>query len=331
LLRSSFFVRTLNSSNVSAIAEDRKGQIWAAIEDRKIGGLPDHVIRSLNCKSCPEIHLPPALLGRFWVTRMIFDKDNQLWLIADDGYIYEYDKVGKWLQYSIVHNPDINLDEMLQVLWVDMTIDGLGRVWVSSLTKGMYFIDPSTSEVKSSGLRGVGCLVTDYEGKPWLLDRDGNIRVLDSDEWKVVAVAGDISDFIVTEKNDVWVKTGEGVSLLGMDNSRKNYSYLKMLEPYIGNNKKLIGGDGNIFLDKWDRVWVGNYWGLWMLDQEVGWTHYNVTVSGLLKSDSEFQPNQVTCRVLDSKGKLWVEVEKRTNTTEFAGDVIIAIDLNKIP
>jgi len=273
---------------VSAVAVDGQGQVWAAGYRQ---GTPSILLYPVNGKPF-EVSLPDKLT-RTAPSALMVDDQNRLWVGTEDGHIGMRDVNNQWILYS--SNPDFSV-------W-QMVMDGQGRVWVRS-HRGPGRIDPRSGErtfsFMNSGLpeSDAVALATNPEGQLWVLTTKREIKVLEADgNWRTVVVVPDTvrngfmdSSLAFDSQGQMWLATIQGVGVLSQDGAWKEHP---LGDPYRALSLSAILTDAE------GRVWVADrQQGIFLLDPQTGWTNYTSRNSGLA--------GDANAMAVDEQGQAWI-------------------------
>ncbi|HKG69294.1 MAG TPA: two-component regulator propeller domain-containing protein [Segetibacter sp.] len=109
--------------------------IWAACQDG--------AIVNYNEKTGKKTILYPPVFNKNMIPNVIEDKNNNLWFATMDGTLIRYEyQVGK------IETSAFKLVKKIGSEIPHLLIDKSGLLWVSSLSDGLYVIDPATAVVK---------------------------------------------------------------------------------------------------------------------------------------------------------------------------------------
>ncbi|MBL0330951.1 MAG: histidine kinase [Bacteroidetes bacterium] len=261
--------------NVSAIFQDRKGNLWSS----GYGGLS-----KFDGISFTNFAPKDGLLNHF-VTTICEDNQGNLWVGSISG-INKFDGktfTGFTTKNGLIHN---SITSSLK--------DKAGNIWfgtekgLSKLADGS-FINFS----KKDGLVGnfIKCLFQDKEGKIWIGTNDG-ISIFDGKTFTSITTANgllsnEISAITQDKQNNFWVGTSNGICKI----SNNTFTTYTIEQGLTDNNVT------SLLVDNKNTLWIGTGKGL------VKYTNNQFTKYSIKRDQNS---NLVSCLFEDFENNLWI-------------------------
>lgn len=356
---------TLNRSDIEALAEDARGNLWMGTFDNGLFCYTENQKRlerlaQFSASAGPATNDP---INTLWV-----DRSGLLWIgtLLDGLHAYlSQDKKFERFQfadnstrevYTIFEDQDLNL-------WVG-TVDGLE-------------VYDSTGTLRNTSQEEVAAIIKDEAGTIWLGTFGGGLQKLAKGaSWppQAVDVVLPNNDFALLTginslmhdgQQQLWIGTLDGIVLLDKDEN-----LVGRFKPDPKDSLSLANEEVHVlFLDSKDKVWVGTDEGLAFYDE--GFYHLNIpsevgrmldessvyaieedasgsfwiaTSEGLIQlsvdkrearqilSENEDASMQVYDLIFDTEGDLWVSSKKglwRVKTAAFGAELSLATYLEQ--
>jgi signal transduction histidine kinase/ligand-binding sensor domain-containing protein len=259
---------SLSSNSVFEILEDSKGQIWIAASN----GVDIYDRQSLSFNHIPFFDSVAGISYESYTRAIIEDTDGNILIANSSGvYIYNTERHAFIRFLSGITSYNNSLNEGIRT----MLIDRNNRIWIGSLTQGLFGYDLKRQQVVAASTENSGIRITD---KIFTLaeDSDGNIWVgterglysinanLSIVEHKYLDASGrypnsnNILKIYIEDKSHIWLGTdGGGLILFDTKNNT--------LIPYIVNefDKRSINNNSvrAICRDKQGILWLGTLQG----------------------------------------------------------------------
>lgn len=248
-----------------------------------------------------------------------------------DGHSFRIYKYEPFNEYSISDNyVTVVYEDPLQRLWVG-TLDG-GLHYLDRETERFINFSSDSDDQNSISDNHINAIIGDSTGNIWIGTNGGGVNKLsftnresppDKSNVEIMRFDGQVNGFseqnaristlFIDRQNHLWIGTYRGIFTIDISNSSAEFrkvDYLKNrkanpTEDMIARNR--IVGAGTIFEDNNGNIWMGNAFGLFILDRDQD--HFTAYES----SDRRFPGTEVTALtsfVNQETGELWIAGER---------------------
>lgn len=319
---SSQLVTSLPNSCVTSIFKDSKDQIWVGTEnglslfDKKKGVISTYKSdsKSINCLSDNRIK------------SMTEDQQGRLWVATSNGlnYISNQGKSNEKIEQFYHNNFDIGtissnvlsslfIDEQ-NILWIGTLDGGVNQAVLSDKPFKHYKNIPNDPKSLSHSI--VRSIFEDKDGNLWVGTDGGgiNLKLKGSEDFNYYtpfreATINNLQVLAIEQDSEgsMWFGTWEGglLKLKYQDIKSPNNKFIR----YTYNTNSTSSLPSNIvqdlFVDKYERLWVGTENGLALFDKETN-SFINITPTigkSYQISDKRIQSNAI---FQDESGTIWI-------------------------
>lgn len=209
------------------------------------------------------------------VRKIYEDTDKNLW-IATDGSLNRFERA----KQQFIHYTIVDKSRKHNANWCyDLFDDGRGRLWVASFLGGVFVVDKQ-SLLRSRGesiealhnfntQNGliedyISQIVSDRNGKVWVLYRNREVSLIDIKSWKIVRL--DLSKELNNEKPNrlfcdsdgtIWVGFKGGVAKI--TNIEKRQVKISILDEFNPKEPLAMAQENNhLWISTTNSVWVLN-------------------------------------------------------------------------
>ncbi|WP_170069409.1 ligand-binding sensor domain-containing protein [Spirosoma pollinicola] len=211
------------------------------------------------------------------------DKANDLWLATDDGISRRDSRTGQFSAIRLVGTE--NLGRCMNIL-----CDRKGRIWFSSLNKGLFRLDPATGQItqfkndpaKPATLSGDyisknGIVEDPQRDGLWLTTEQNGLNYLDINTGKFFNHKNNPEQLPVFRLHDTSALVLDGTDkLLFSDNTDQRILVYDLVHKTITNSISLTSQTGRsafpvgtIFVDRKHNLWISS-WTYTMFTAEAG-------------------------------------------------------------
>ncbi|MFD3003677.1 two-component regulator propeller domain-containing protein [Pontibacter toksunensis] len=306
---------TLSTSDVSAIRQNSKGDLWVVHRNG--------ILERINSKTLQVVEQNNDIFKKFNQEQLNYsltiDSDDDLWVHLQNmqGGVFYYNHSRKTLAHYHKNATTLQLNNNV----VRGVVEGAkGRIWIGTDHGGINEIDKrdfsvnyilhNTEVDKSLSHNSINALYKDDEDIIWVgtfkkgvnYYHPNNIRFPHIKHQNSVSNSlpfNDVNAFVEDAKGNLWIGTnGEG--LLYWDRAKGSYTRYK----HDTGNPGSLSSDVvvSLLIDRNNTLWVGTYLGGLNKFNGTGFTHYRSDPRDprSLSDDSIWELYE------DSKGSLWV-------------------------
>jgi len=263
---------TTGDDNITAIREDRQGNLWLGTED---DGLflfdPVQNTRIRYGHSDKQ----PGSLGSNLIRCLLVDKKGQLWVGGINGGLNLFDARAR-LFFHYENEPG-NVSSLSQRTISALFEDRQGNIWIGTHRGGVNIYSPGMekfnlfrqeSSPSSLGYDDVKAFCEDRDGNIWVGTDGGGLDLFNRDKrsfrhyrydpFKDNSIGSDaVLDIMQDKKGNIWVSTwGGGLDLLHKDGTFTRYQNNPADSHSISSNFVQ-----STFEDFEGRLWVATYYG----------------------------------------------------------------------
>jgi signal transduction histidine kinase/ligand-binding sensor domain-containing protein/CheY-like chemotaxis protein len=310
---------SLSSNRVRAITGDKSGNLWVGTEG---GGLNRLNLQNLSEKKFTHYrHSPtdPGSLGGDDVLALLVDKDNTLWVGADNGGLNIFQRAAgtfRVCKKKPGKNSCIN-DNTVLSLYEDQT----GVIWVGTESGGIAKISAwgrKFTHLKegpgSLNNKKVTAICEDNGGYLWIGTDGGGLNRLDRKKGEYnytyykhrpeapPGIGGNIITAILEDRDkNLWI----GFQQKGLDKLDRRREIFTHYRSIPGNKTSLPHNDVSVlYEDRGGRLWVGlNGGGLALANKPAG-TFKSFRITG--GTAGSFNSDFVSAICKDSRGNMWI-------------------------
>ncbi|WP_342332705.1 two-component regulator propeller domain-containing protein [Pedobacter sp. FW305-3-2-15-E-R2A2] len=305
--------RSVEASFVTAIQQDRKGNIWLVHRDKTITQL-DRKTAKVKQRILVFKKVNPVDFQEF---KLFVDQDSDLWMYTlnnQSGIDY----------YSPVNGQRRFIDKRKDVLNSNL-INGMiqdehGQIWIATDHGGINLLDKKNfkiryllhkeDDLKSIGQNSILCIYKDDSGIIWVGTFKKGLsfyheKILKFPLFKHQAsnpnglTYDDVNRFAEDEHGNIWIGTNGG----GLFYFNRKTGQFKRYQ-HQANNANSLSNDiiVSLYIDRTKRLWIGTYFGgLDSFDGKV-FTHYKHQP----ENPKSLSDDRVWDILEDRKGNLWV-------------------------
>jgi signal transduction histidine kinase/ligand-binding sensor domain-containing protein/DNA-binding response OmpR family regulator len=305
--------RSVEASFVTAIQQDRKGNIWLVHRDKTITQL-DRKTAKVKQRILVFKKVNPADLQEF---KLFVDQDSDLW-------VYTLNNQSGIDYYSPASGQRRFIDKGKDVLNSNL-INGMiqgehGQIWIATDHGGINLLDKKNfkmryllhkeDDLKSIGQNSILCIYKDDSGIIWVGTFKKGLsfyheKILKFPLFKHQASNpnglsyDDVNRFAEDEHGNIWIGTNGG----GLFYFNRKTGQFKRYQ-HQANNANSLSNDiiVSLYIDRTKRLWIGTYFGgLDSFDGKV-FTHYKHQP----ENPKSLSDDRVWDILEDRKGNLWV-------------------------
>lgn len=305
--------RSVEASFVTAIQQDRKGNIWLVHRDKTITQL-DRKTAKVKQRILVFRKVNPADFQEF---KLFVDQDSDLW-------VYTLSNQRGIDYYSPVNGRQRFIDKGQGVLNSNL-INGMiqdehGQIWIATDHGGINLLDKKNfkmryllhkeDDLKSIGQNSILCIYKDDSGIIWVGTFKKGLsfyheKILKFPLFKHQASNpnglsyDDVNRFAEDEHGNIWIGTNGG----GLFYFNRKTGQFKRYQ-HQANNANSLSNDiiVSLYIDRTKRLWIGTYFGgLDSFDGKV-FTHYKHQP----ENPKSLSDDRVWDILEDRKGNLWV-------------------------
>lgn len=324
--------KSLSNDEVRAICEDDNGTIWVGTANglnmlNSVSKEFDRFYVTANTKS---------FSGSNHINALYQEKDGQLWVGTSDG-LFVFDKHNKrFVKVKSIDNGNIDVPV------ISITKDKSGILWVGTI-KGLVKINLKRPKFK---LYKVG-------GNPDLKFTSNDISAIYSPDAENIFIGTTNAGLNILNRRTNSVQsfdfsvTDEGSNtincifeifrdkyLLGTNNgiivfnpSTGAYNNLSKIETAAGFEYLIQNTVNTMVQDKYGRIWVGAFNGLFQLSSDLKSIKAYFNSSG---NTSTLVNNNILSLALDRKGNLWIGTENGLDQLDMGTGRFIHFDKTKL-
>ncbi len=286
---------------------DRQENIWIGSYDKGItvtSKYPDY----FNAD-----HTLNDIIKHKFVTRVIEDREMNLWISTRYDGLYRYTPDGKFMRYTVKNSdlfPDGN--DFLESLF----IDSKNRIWIgfdNQLVTGNILSDGRIQLLDRINLEHVRSIKEDQEGNIWLGTWEGLFKLSGEDPASTKLhefYHANVPDICILNSGDlIFSSYGEGIFRIRKGDTIPEK--LDLREDLNGVSVRCI----TIFEDSQNRIWMGSY--------GRGMLHY---ANGTCKEytwDDGLPSNNVLCIQEDTYGDIWMSTSYGISKLKLSGSKAI--------
>lgn len=295
----------LYSNYINALLRDSKNRLWIGT-NTGLNFYDEENDKFLRVKINAE--------DRSTIKKIFEDSKGIIWLGTTNGlFALRNDDTS-----TVVRFKNVNGDNLSDNI-TGICEDHRGNIWVGSATKltrlwaknskyqyEEYFHDPKNDKSLSSN--SISDIHEDENNKLWIGTSKSGINLYDhtSNSFKrfnrenTGLVHDNVRSFLSRNKNELWIGTQEGLSILNTDN------YTVTSYQHNTDNPKSISHNSiySLFRDNNKSVWIGTFFG------GVNRVDSIVTKFYFIQNDNRNSlPNVVSCIAEDSDNSLWMTTE----------------------
>lgn len=294
---------SLSNKYINIVLEDKKYNMWVGTSS----GL-NLFNRNLEVfKSYPNAKNTP-----YYVYSIVEDRNGMMWVATDEGIKYLDPTLDKLIDINI--NEVYEKDKRVQSLYIDKN----NILWIGKFT-GLDFYDITKKKlvtpypslklaVQKSWIRVIRY---QNDGSFWLAtEADGVVHFKNNNQIEYFTtknglLTNTIRDILIVNRNEVWIGTKSGLSILNpITNKVKNYTYKKEEE---SENSLSQASVRSLFQDKKGNIWLGTYSGGINLVYNF---KENFTYKGHAKTDpSKLSNKEVNGILEDSDKNVWLATD----------------------
>ena len=295
---------SLPSNHLTALLEDREGQIWCGTDG---GGIS---VFDPSAKQWTNYRAQENGLANNRVAALLEDREGRIWCGTYGLGVSVFDpSTEKWTNYR---TQEYELaDDVVRALLEDRE----GRIWCGTNGYGVSVFDPSTQQwtnyrAQVNGLADeyVLALLEDREGRIWCGTALGGVSVFDpsKENWTNYRAQenglakDDVQALLEDREGRIWCGTfGGGVSVI--DTSTQQWTNYRAQENGLANDDVRA-----LLEDREGRIWCGTRSsGASVFDpSKEKWTNYPAQQNGLADDD-------VRALLEDREGRIWCVPEGR--------------------
>ncbi|HPM32506.1 MAG TPA: two-component regulator propeller domain-containing protein [Chryseolinea sp.] len=257
--------KSVTSTEIKDVIQDRAGNIWLGTADRMIIKLTPHNEKYTLSTTVLKQNVYGE--GSDNILTLCLDANGNLWIGGENSGLNYFDTKSNTITHYAAEegNPKRLPTNSIRYVYLDNT----GITWVGTHNKGAFFIDNHAKKFDSyqqnlitkSGLSGnnIKGLAEDKEGNIWIASDGGGIGKLDAKTQELESYEDItkkmgtryLSALLYDNAENLWIGTwGRGVYRLNLKTHElKNY---KLESHGFGDNKVF-----SLYQDKRGSVWVG--------------------------------------------------------------------------
>lgn len=254
---------SLCSNQVSALAEDCRGNIWVGTHDKGVCRLDPSTRRF---QSYTEMPGDDRRLGHRGIRQILTTRDGELWVNTHDGFLFRFDFGAQ--EFRVLTLTDASIRAMAQ--------DASGATWVISSRFELFVRDPGAEafrrvgrvgfEETEEGLPTIQVMFVDSEGTLWigtfgdgLFGYEVDSKVFRHFQTHPNELSHNLVRSIAEAADDrIWIGTdGGGIACLNKQNGQ--FEVFR----HRPNDRQSLSNDQvyTVFRDRTDIMWIGNYHG----------------------------------------------------------------------
>ncbi|PSK80921.1 hybrid sensor histidine kinase/response regulator transcription factor [Prolixibacter denitrificans] len=303
------------TSDVIAMAEDSKGNLWLIHQDGYLEMKPKGSMKAKIQASFLHDRYPGEQLD----CRIFIDKDDDIWISTQDhaiGLFYYEPATGKLVHIDQASRPTHTNTNII----TGITQDSDGNIWIATDHGGINLLDKKdftiryltheTYNVHSIAHNSVTAMFRDSEGIIWIgtykegisyyhknLILFNTIRYTPQNEEGLNF--GDINCFAEDKKGNLWIGTnGGGLNYYNRKTGKFTHYVHHDDDPNSLSNDVIV----SLFIDHENKLWIGTYFGGLNRFDGKKFTHYTHNP----KDSTSISDNNIWSIFEDSFNNLWI-------------------------